>query len=822
MAKINHHNSSDTLDELLTDAKNRGILHLYTDIDNSTERKLSIDGKELLNFGTCGYLGLELDQRLIEGGIEMLRKFGTQFSVSRTYLTSGIHGQLEKYLSEMFDNNPVLTYSSTSAAHISIIPTVVNYNDAIILDQQVHMSIQTAAQLLRQKGTTIEKIRHSNLEMLEASLQELSKKHEKIWYMIDGVYSMFGDLPPLDDLIHLMVKYPKLHLYIDDAHGIGWYGKNGTGYAFSKIAKHPKVILVTTLAKGFGVMGGLAIFPDEKTKNKVSIFGGPLGYSHPLSPALIGSAIASAKIMLSDEINVLQKELRENIDYCNLLLSKTNLIVLSNPLTPIYCVGLGQPKVAYNMIKRLLNNGFFVNAALFPAVPIKKTGIRFTITHHIQKEDIKLLIDAMVYHYPLVLEEEGITEQHVKDAFEIKSETSHLSESSKPIALLNFSEKPGISIEETRTIKNINKEEWDNLLGGNGSFDWDGMLTLEETFQHNHKPEENWKFYYFIVRDANKHPILATFFTSTVIKDDMFALEEISLQIEEKRKFEPYCLTSRALMMGSMLTEGKHYYVNKINQNWKEAFILLLERVTAIQEVIHANTLLLRDFDKEDTELKELFIKEGFFTVNMPNTNVIEEMTWDTAEELLNSVTPKSKVHIKTEVLRHEDKFEVEYKNTLTDEEADWFYKLYENIASQKLAVNMFLYPKDILKKLSKRPNWEFIVLKLKPEYDTRIVRQAVCVGWNYNTKTHSSFMIIGLDYSIGREYKIYKQAIYQSLKRTRELGLTKAYLGLSADFEKQKYGAIKRETLAYIQVKDNFHMEIIESMAAIEFTAKV
>jgi len=178
MAKINHHNSADTLDELLTDAKNRGILHLYTDVDKITERKLKIADKELLNFGTCGYLGLELDQRLKDGAVEMLQMYGTQFSVSRTYLTSGIHGQLESYLSAMYDNSPVITYSSTSAAHISIIPTVVNYNDAVILDQQVHMSVQTAAQLLRQKGATIEKIRHSNLEMLEASVQELSRKHE--------------------------------------------------------------------------------------------------------------------------------------------------------------------------------------------------------------------------------------------------------------------------------------------------------------------------------------------------------------------------------------------------------------------------------------------------------------------------------------------------------------------------------------------------------------------------------------------------------------------------------------------------------------------
>jgi len=820
MAKINHHNSADTLDELLTDAKNRGILHLYTDVDKITERKLKIADKELLNFGTCGYLGLELDQRLKDGAVEMLQMYGTQFSVSRTYLTSGIHGQLESYLSAMYDNSPVITYSSTSAAHISIIPTVVNYNDAVILDQQVHMSVQTAAQLLRQKGATIEKIRHSNLEMLEASVQELSRKHEQIWYMIDGVYSMFGDLPPLDNLIYLMAKYPKLHLYIDDAHGIGWYGKKGTGYAFSKISKHPKVILVTTLAKGFGVMGGLAILPDEKTKHKISIFGGPLGYSHPLSPALIGSAIASAKIMLSDEINQLQNELRQSMDYCNALLSRTELIVVSNPLTPINCVGMGQPKVAYNMIKRLLNDGFFVNAALFPAVPIKKTGIRFTITRHIHKEDIKALVDAMVYHYPLVLEEEGITANHVKEAFEIKPDVPPPALQSYDIdTIFKPSGKPKLYIEEFRTITDINKEEWDKLLGDNGSFDWDGLLSLEDVFKGNLKPEENWNFYYFIIRDSNKQPVLATFFTSTIMKDDMLSQEEISIQIEEKRKKEPYCFTSQTLTMGSMLTEGNHYYINRTHPEWKQAFTMLLERVAEIQDSVYANTVLLRDFDKEDTELKELFIKEGFANINMPNTNVLEEIPWESPEELLQSVSRNNRASLRKDVFKHENKFEVEYKNILTPAEKKHFYQLYTNVHAKNKGFNMFPYPKNILEVLSKNPKWEFVAVYLKPEFDNRKERKAVAVAWCYNTGEHCSYMIIGIDYDYNQEHKVYKQATYQVLKRAKMLGYSKVYMGLSADFEKQKFGAKQQARVAYMQSKDTFHMEVLESMSAMELS---
>lgn len=127
----------------------------------------------------------------------------------------------------------------------------------------------------------------------------------------------------------------------------------------------------------------------------------------------------------------------------------------------------------------------------------------------------------------------------------------------------------------------------------------------------------------------------------------------------------------------------------------------------------------------------------------------------------------------------------------------------------------MFDYPKNILKKLSVHPNWVFITLKIKPEFDSRENKMPVAAIWCYVTPTHISPMIIGLDYNANNQYKVYKQAMYQVLKYARQLGLKKAYLGFSADFEKRKYGAVQVEKVAYIQSKDNYNMEVIESMGA-------
>lgn len=811
MAKINHNNSLDTIDELLTDAKQRGVIHLVSDVNLKSDRKLFISKKEFLNFGTCGYLGLELDQRLKDGAIDFIQKYGTQHNISRGYLSSGINVQLEEYLSQMFNKRNVLTFSSVSSAHISVIPTLITHEDAVILDQQVHMSVQTATQLLRQKGVSIEMIRHSNLEMLEKQLEQLCRKHKKVWYMIDGVYSMYGDLAPIDDILYLLNKYEPLHLYVDDAHGMSWYGNNGTGYANSILPIHNKIMLMTTMSKGFGVTGGIAVFPNEETYRKVRIFGGPLIFSLPLTPPVIGAAIASAKIHLSEEIYEMQKELRKNIDYCNQLISKTDLTIMSNPLTPIFFVGVGQPKVGFNIVKRLLDDGFFVNLAMFPAVSVKNTGVRFSISRQVKKNEIKEFIEALVYHYPKALEIENKTKDDVRKAFKTKNQSN----SFLPINKQESNSVEELTVQEERSIKAIDKTEWDKLLGANGSFDWDGLSSLEDVFSNNLKPEENWDFYYFIIRDKDKQPVLATFFTSGISKDDMLALESVSIQIEEKRKTDPYYLTSKTLTMGSMLTEGHHYFINPNHPKWKDAFTLLLERVAKIQESINANSLLLRDFDKGDSELKDLFLKEGFAPVNMPNSNVIDNMKWNSLEELIESVTSRNRRHLRNEVSQYQQAFEIEYKNELTEEETEYYYNLYLNVEKRNKGFNMFVYPKDILKKLSKHHNWEFIVLKLKPEFDSRSERKAVAVIWTYATEKHLAPMIIGIDYDYNNEFKVYKQAIYQVLKRARMLNLTKTYLGLSADIDKHKYGAVQHARVAYIQTKDNYNMEVIESMAA-------
>ena len=130
-------------------------------------------------------------------------------------------------------------------------------------------------------------------------------------------------------------------------------------------------------------------------------------FSGPVQPPMLGAAIASARIHLSQEITWMQQELLERIQLCNELMQEKGLPLVSPATTPIRFVATGWTRVAHNVMHRLMEAGFFANIVGFPAVPLKQSGIRITITRHQSEDDIRSLVDALAHHLPLALQEEG-------------------------------------------------------------------------------------------------------------------------------------------------------------------------------------------------------------------------------------------------------------------------------------------------------------------------------------------------------------------------------------------------------------------------------
>src|SRR5690606_12520316 len=154
------------------------------------------------------------------------------------------------------------------------------------------------------------------------------------------------------------------------------------------------ILLFTTLSKTFGASGAVLVCPNKKFHQTIKNFGGPLTFSAQLEPASVAAAIASADIHLSEEIYTLQDQLSQRIAYFNKLLDKTQLPLVDRNESPVFYIGTGMPATGYNFVKRLMNDGLFVNLGLFPAVPVKNTGVRITIARHNQHEDMEQLVAA--------------------------------------------------------------------------------------------------------------------------------------------------------------------------------------------------------------------------------------------------------------------------------------------------------------------------------------------------------------------------------------------------------------------------------------------
>ena len=281
--------------------------------------------------------------------------------------------------------------------------------------------------------------------------------------MADGVYSMFADLAPFAELRELLDRHPNLWLYVDDSHGVGWAGKHGRGPALDVLGGHARVIAACSLNKSFACAGGAIVFPDPALRQRVKTAGGPMMFSGPVQPPLLGAAIESARIHLCDELPEMQAALRERVELFTSLCEEFGIPLATRDLTPIRYVPLGLPVVAHDVIKEILADGYYTNLGTFPAVPMKHAGVRMTITLHHTFEDIRGLVASLARHVPAALERggEAAKRRHAKIVGE---------------------HGPALVLEHHRSASALDAREWDSLLGERGTFTVDGLPYLERAF----------------------------------------------------------------------------------------------------------------------------------------------------------------------------------------------------------------------------------------------------------------------------------------------------------------------------------------------------
>jgi len=376
-------------------AADAGVVRVKITDEEIRGTKIRVGGKNLINFGSCSYLGLGQDERLKQAATAAVHRFGPSYSSSAAYASVDLYTDLEQKLQKIFRGNHVVPAPTTTLAHLAALPVLIGRDDSVVMDIQAHASLHLAADVLRGRGVKIKIVRHNDMEALRSCVSQLSGDARKVWYLADGIYSMHGDPAPIDQISQLMDDFENLYVYYDDAHGFGWAGEAGVGYVLERVELNERIFVAVSLSKSFGAGGGAVICHDERTARKILLTGGTLTFGGPIHPAVLGAAVRSADLHLSPEHAERQKKLYDRIDTVNNLTKELQLPVQMHDRTPITFVRVGTTEQSIRCAKAMMVEGFYVNVAAYPAVPRGRGGIRFTVTADHSINDIESLICAL-------------------------------------------------------------------------------------------------------------------------------------------------------------------------------------------------------------------------------------------------------------------------------------------------------------------------------------------------------------------------------------------------------------------------------------------
>jgi 7-keto-8-aminopelargonate synthetase-like enzyme len=368
-----------------------GFTQQIIDDDHFAGDTITVNGRRMANFGLCSYLALGDDPRLVEAAEDALHRYGNTYSSSVAYTALPLYRDLDERLTEMI-GAPLFIAGTTTLAHIAALPTMVGPNDVVAIDTLAHASMHFVIPALRDSGAEIHRVPHDGISRV-ADIAEST--HRRVWYLIDGVYSMHGDTAPAEDVTALLESNPNLWVYCDDAHGLGWAGVRGEGQYLARAGWHDRLVMAFGLSKSFGALGGVVASRDPELIEMARLSGGPMVFGGPIPPPSLGAAIASADIHLSNELAGLQSDLAKRIDFVNEHAARIGLPLASEERTPLWFVEVGQSLTSASVAARVLHDGFYVNVAVYPVVQARRAGVRFTVTRYNSLDQIEAMLDSV-------------------------------------------------------------------------------------------------------------------------------------------------------------------------------------------------------------------------------------------------------------------------------------------------------------------------------------------------------------------------------------------------------------------------------------------
>jgi 8-amino-7-oxononanoate synthase len=344
----------------------------------------------LLNFAANDYLGLSHHPALIEAAREATSRQGTGAGASR--LVTGTDSAvlaLEQELAAWKEKEAALVFSSGYAAALGTIPTLVGKGDTVILDKLAHASLIDAARL---SGATVRTFPHNDMGRLETLLKKVCSAQTRTLVVTESIFSMDGDASPLQELVELKERY-NAWLMVDEAHATGLYGSTGAGL-IAEAGLSPRVeIVMGTLSKALGSVGGYIAGSKELVDwlvNRARSF----IYSTALPSGVIAASRAAVQLAHSPEGSALRDRLRQNIVRFQAGLPIT-WKALDLPLSAIQPLICGEASTALQLAAALREKGFFIPAIRYPTVPRNSARLRVTLSAAHADKDIDALNNAL-------------------------------------------------------------------------------------------------------------------------------------------------------------------------------------------------------------------------------------------------------------------------------------------------------------------------------------------------------------------------------------------------------------------------------------------
>lgn len=361
--------------------KETGLYNNIRSISSPQGAWLVVDGKRCLNFCSNNYLGLANHPKIVEAAQRAAREYGVGPAAVRTIAgTMDLHLEFERRMAKFKKVPAAISFQSGFNANLAVIPALVGKNDVIFSDELNHASIIDGCRLSRAK---IVRFSHGDPESLEAALAEQRGDFSRALVVTDGVFSMDGDVAPLDRIYEVCQPYDAV-LMVDDAHGEGVLGEGGRGIV-DHFHLHGKVdIEVGTLSKAFGVVGGV-VAGNPLVVEWLQQRGRPFLFSSAMTVPDVAACIAAIEIL--EESTELVEKLWDNTAYFKEQMSSLGFNI-GNSVTPIVPVMLGEAPLAQRFSKALFDKGVFAMSIGFPTVPRGKARIRVMISASHSKNDL--------------------------------------------------------------------------------------------------------------------------------------------------------------------------------------------------------------------------------------------------------------------------------------------------------------------------------------------------------------------------------------------------------------------------------------------------